>query len=71
MAKAPNIEITNFENELEVFKNGFARNYNLASNRLEEAIEQSDRSNAAMNRRKMNFKARLRIFALLTTRLRT
>jgi hypothetical protein len=42
--KAQNIEITNFENELESFKNAFAKNYDLASRRFQTAIEEIDKS---------------------------
>lgn len=39
-----NLDITKFENELNQFKNGFARNYNLASKRFSEAIEEIDKA---------------------------
>lgn len=39
-----NIDITNFESELEVFKNSFSKNYNLASKRFIEAIEGIDKT---------------------------
>jgi hypothetical protein len=42
--KAQNIDITNFENELETFKNAFARNYDLASRRFQTAIAEIDKS---------------------------
>ncbi|WP_454226760.1 DUF2130 domain-containing protein [Propioniciclava flava] len=34
LVKAQNVDITNFENELETFKAGFGRNYDLASHQL-------------------------------------
>ena len=42
--KAQNIDITNFETELEGFKNAFAKNYDLASRRFQTAIEEIDKS---------------------------
>ena len=39
-----NIDITNFENDLEMFKTGFARNYDLASRRFKTAIEEIDKT---------------------------
>ena len=42
--KAQNIDITNFENELNAFKNGFSRNYELASKHFQTAIDEIDKS---------------------------
>jgi hypothetical protein len=39
-----NIDITNFEAELDEFRNGFARNYNLASRKFKTAIEEIDKT---------------------------
>ncbi|GHT96905.1 hypothetical protein AGMMS49545_23250 [Betaproteobacteria bacterium] len=44
LVKAQNIDITNFENELETFKTGFARNYELASGKFKTAIDEIDKS---------------------------
>lgn len=44
LVKAQNIDITNFENELNAFKTGFARNYELASNKFKTAIEEIDKT---------------------------
>ncbi len=44
LVKAQNVDITNFESELEEFKSGFARNYELASRRFHTAIEEIDKS---------------------------
>jgi hypothetical protein len=44
MVKAQNIDITNFENELDAFKTGFARNYELASKKFKTAIEEIDKT---------------------------
>ena len=42
--KEQNIDITNFENSLELFKNSFGKNYSLASKRFEAAINEIDKS---------------------------
>lgn len=42
--KAQNIDITNFENELEDFKSKFAYNYDLASRKFTSAIEHIDKT---------------------------
>ncbi|MCK9629390.1 MAG: DUF2130 domain-containing protein [Bacteroidales bacterium] len=39
-----NIDITNFEERINTFKEGFARNYELASRRFKEAIEEIDKT---------------------------
>ena len=44
LVKEQNIDITNFETELDTFKAAFARNYDLASRRFETAIEEIDKS---------------------------
>lgn len=44
LVKAQNIDITNFENDLEKFKSGFARNYDLASRKFQTAVEEIDKS---------------------------
>jgi hypothetical protein len=44
LVKARNIDITNFENELETFKSAFGRNYGLASDHSRRAIDEIDRS---------------------------
>lgn len=44
LVKSQNIDITNFENQLEGFKGGFARNYELASKSFDKAIEEIDKS---------------------------
>ena len=44
LVKAQNIDITNFENELNSFKSGFAKNYDLASRKFQTAIEEIDKS---------------------------
>jgi hypothetical protein len=44
LVKAQNIDITNFENELDSFKTSFARNFELASKRFKTAIEEIDKT---------------------------
>ncbi|MEO5812176.1 MAG: DUF2130 domain-containing protein [Rhodanobacter sp.] len=44
LVRAQNIDITNFEDELETFKSGFARNYDLASRKFKTAIEEIDKT---------------------------
>ena len=44
LVKAQNIDITNFESDLDTFKTAFARNYDLASRRFATAIEEIDKS---------------------------
>jgi hypothetical protein len=39
-----NIDITNFEDDLEQFKEAFGKNYNLASKKFESAIASIDKS---------------------------
>ncbi|NCT57301.1 MAG: DUF2130 domain-containing protein, partial [Legionella sp.] len=42
LVKEQNIDITNFESELDAFKTGFARNYELASKKFKTAIAEID-----------------------------
>lgn len=44
LVKTQNIDITNFEDELDAFKTGFARNYELASKKFKTAIEEIDKT---------------------------
>jgi len=44
LIKSQNIDITNFENDLEKFKTAFGRNYELASKKFNKAIEEIDKS---------------------------
>ncbi|NNN16606.1 MAG: DUF2130 domain-containing protein [Acidimicrobiaceae bacterium] len=39
-----NVDITNFESELDAFKHGFARNYELASKKFKTAIDEIDKT---------------------------
>ena len=44
LVKAQNIDITNFEDELDAFKNAFGKNFDLASRRFQTAIDEIDKS---------------------------
>ena len=44
LVKAQNIDITNFENQLESFKSAFSRNYDLASGHFQKAIAEIEKS---------------------------
>ena len=44
LVKAQNIDITNFENDLDKFKTAFAKNYDLASKKFQTAIDEIDKS---------------------------
>ena len=50
--KAQTIDITNFETNLETFRSGFARNYDLASRQFEDAVKEIDKSIAALEKTK-------------------
>lgn len=44
LVKAQNIDVTNFETDLDKFKTAFAKNYDLASRKFKTAIEEIDKS---------------------------
>jgi hypothetical protein len=44
LVKAQNVDITNFEDNINKFKEGFARNYDLASRKFKTAIEEIDKT---------------------------
>ena len=52
LVRSQNVDITNFESQLEVFKTGFSRNYDLASRQFEIAIDEIDKSISHMQRTK-------------------
>ncbi len=52
LVRSQNVDITNFESQLEVFKNGFSRNYDLASRQFETAIDEIDKSISHMQKTK-------------------
>ena len=44
LVKAQNVDITNFESDLDSFKTAFARNFDLASRKFQTAIDEIDKS---------------------------
>ncbi|HEO6952175.1 TPA: DUF2130 domain-containing protein, partial [Streptococcus agalactiae] len=44
LMKEQNIDITHFEEDLDIFKNAFAKNYNSASKNFQKAIDEIDKS---------------------------
>ena len=44
LVKAQNVDVTHFETQLETFKTGFAKNYDLASKQFQTAIDEIDKS---------------------------
>jgi hypothetical protein len=57
LVKAQNIDITNFEEELESFKSGFGKNYQLAKSKYEDAIKEIDKSIKALENVKTNLQS--------------
>ena len=54
LIKNQNIDITNFEEKIDAFKTGFARNYDLASRQFTKAIEEIDKTITHLNKTKDN-----------------
>lgn len=52
LVNAQNIDIANFEEKLDTFKNGFERNYDLASRKFQTAIAEIDKSIKALEKTK-------------------
>jgi len=52
LVRSQNIDITNFEEKMNKFKEGFARNYNLASRKFKEAIDGIDKTIKELQRTK-------------------
>jgi hypothetical protein len=52
--QAQNLDITNFESKLDTFKEGFARNYGLASDQFQEAIHRIDEAIKDLEKTKEN-----------------
>ena len=44
LVKAQNVDITNFEDNMNTFKEGFAKNYDLASRKFKTAIDEIDKT---------------------------
>lgn len=54
LTRQQSIDVTNFEEKLETFKNGFSRNYDLAHKQFNKAIEEIDRSISHLQKIKEN-----------------
>jgi len=52
MVKSQNIDISHFEENMEAFKSGFARNYELASKKFKDAIDGIDKTIAQLQKTK-------------------
>jgi hypothetical protein len=50
--KHQNLDITNFEQDLNSFKSGFSKNYDLASKKFENAIDEIDKAIKALEKTK-------------------
>jgi hypothetical protein len=50
LVKSQNVDITSFENDLDTFKTAFGKNYDLASRRFHEAIDEIDKSIDRLNK---------------------
>jgi hypothetical protein len=44
LERSQNVDITNFEEKMNKFKEGFSRNYELASKKFKEAIDEIDKT---------------------------
>lgn len=60
LVKAQNIDITNFENDLQKFQTAFSKNYDLASRQFQKAIDEIDKSISHMQKTKDNLLASIR-----------
>lgn len=54
LVKAQNIDVTNFENQLDDFRDSFGRNYRLASDKFKTAIDSIDKSIIQLQKTKEN-----------------
>ena len=54
LVKAQNIDITNFEDQLNDFRDSFGRSYRLASERFQDAVASIDKSIAQLQKTKEN-----------------
>ena len=53
LVKSQNVDITNFEEKMDKFKEGFAKNYNLASRKFKEAIDGIDKTIKELEKTKL------------------
>jgi hypothetical protein len=54
LVRSQNIDITNFEDKMNTFKDGFARNYELASRKFKEAIDGIDKTIKELEKTKLS-----------------
>ena len=54
LVRSQHMDVTNFEEKLETFKTGFARNYDLASRQFQTAIDEIDKSITHLQKTKDN-----------------
>lgn len=54
LVRNQNIDITNFEENIEAFKSGFARNYDLASRKFKSAVDEIDKTIKGLEKIKEN-----------------
>ena len=52
-----NIDIANFESEMEAFKDAFGRNYDIASRKFKTAVDEIDKTISHLNKVKDNLLA--------------
>ena len=50
VARSQSVDVTNFENQLQAFRDGFGRNYRLASEKFKTAIDEIDKSIAHLQK---------------------
>jgi hypothetical protein len=55
LVRNQNIDITNFEEKINQFKEGFARNYDLASRKFQTAIDEIDKTIIHLQKTKRSF----------------
>ena len=53
LVRSQNVDITNFEEKMDKFKEGFAKNYNLASRKFKEAIDGIDKTIKELEKTKL------------------
>ena len=70
LVRQQNIDITNFENEMEDFKAKFGRNYRLASEKFRKAIDEIDKTIDHLLKTKDALLGSEIIFALPMTKLK-
>ncbi|MFK8053737.1 MAG: DUF2130 domain-containing protein [Woeseiaceae bacterium] len=60
LVKAQNVDVTNFESDLQKFQDAFSKNYDLASRQFQTAIEEIDKSISHMQKTKENLTKSIR-----------